>query len=395
MNRKQLVLLLLAGLVLGGIGVYVGRQKSASFQRVAKIASEHLLGDFPVNDVAQLTIRRGTNEVNLVRTEGWTVRERNQYPAGAADIVELARKLWDLRAAQSQKIGPSQLGRLELLPPDAGTNSATQVELKGHDGKPIRTLLLGRQSLRGGGGGDPFGGGGWPNGRWVYLPDQPGAAYLVSESFSEIEPRPERWLKKDFFRIEKPRSVAVEFPVATNSWKLTRESEAGDWKLADAKAGEQLDSAKAASVSNPLGSPTFTDVLPGDQAGGTGTNAPVVVKIETFDGFAYTIKVGQQTNDEYRLTVAVAAVIEKERTPGKDEKPEDKARLDKEFKERQLATASSGCWTAPPSPTARACEPRTETRPFRKRSAPCSTSRVTTTRHCRRSKRPLKRATTP
>jgi hypothetical protein len=33
--------------------------------------------------------------------------------------------------------------------------------------------------------------------------------------------------------------------------------------------------------------------------------------------------------------VAVTAQLPKERTPGKDEKPEDKAKLDKEFKEQQ------------------------------------------------------------
>jgi hypothetical protein len=115
-------------------------------------------------------------------------------------IIELARKLWDLRPAQSQKIGESQLGRMELLPPDkGGTNSATLVELKSKDGKTIRSVLLGKKSMRSGGG-DPMGGGGWSNGRWIYLPDKPGTAYLVSEAFSEIEPKPDRWLAKDFFK---------------------------------------------------------------------------------------------------------------------------------------------------------------------------------------------------
>ena len=35
------------------------------------------------------------------------------------------------------------------------------------------------------------------------------------------------------------------------------------------------------------------------------------------------------------MLVAVTAQIAKERTPGKDEKPEDKTRLDKEFKDKQ------------------------------------------------------------
>ena len=62
---------------------------------------------------------------------------------------------------------------------------------------------------------------------------------------------------------------------------------------------------------------------------------PTVLAIETFDGFAYTIKVGAKTNENYFLTMTVAANIPKERTPGKDEKPEDKTKLDKEFADKQ------------------------------------------------------------
>ena len=334
MNRKQLLLIVVAGLVLGGIGLYMNIHKSASFERTARTEGDKLLGDFPVNDVAQVTIRQGSNSVTLARAETWGVKERADYPANTAGIIEFARKLWNLKAAQSQKIGESQLGRLELLAPDlGGTNSGTLVELKGRDGKLIRSLLLGKKSMRGAG--DGLFGGGWPNGRWVYQPDKPGTACLVSETFDQIEPKPEQWLNKDFIRVEKAKSVELEFPVATNSWKLSRETESGEWKLAGAKPGEELDSGKAAGVSDPLGSPSFEDVLPGAKLEGAGTNQPAVLSIETFDNFTYTIAVGRKTNDNYLVTVAVTAMIPKERAPGKDEKPEDKARLDKEFKEKQ------------------------------------------------------------
>jgi hypothetical protein len=335
MNRKQLLLIVVSGLVLGGIGLYMNRHKTASFERTGKAETGKLLGDFPVNDVTQVTIRQDSNEVNLAKAESWAVQERAGYPANAGEIIQFARKLWDLKAAQSQKIGESQLARLELLAPGKGaTNTGTLVELKGKDGKVIRSLLLGKRSTRGGGT-DPFGGGGWPNGRWLYLLEKPGTAYLVSETFEQIEPKPEHWLNKDFIRVDKPRSVEVTFPVATNSWKLSRETESGEWKLADAKPGEDLDSGKVAGVSSPFSSPSFEDVWPGGRLEGAGTNAPVTVKIDTFDHFAYAVAVGQKTNDNYPLTVAVTAAIAKERPSGKDEKPEDKAKLDKEFKDRQ------------------------------------------------------------
>lgn len=334
MNRKQLLLIVAAGLLLGGFGWHLHRQKSASFEHGGKTTSEKLLGDFPVNDVAQITIRHSTNELNLVKGEVWSVKERADYPADAGEIIEFARKLWDLHAAQSQGIGQSQLGRLELLPPGrGGTNSATLVELKGKDGKLIRSVLLGKKSMRAGGDESP--GGGWPNGRWICLPDKPGTAYVVGETFDRVEPKPEEWLSKDFIRVEKPKSIEVAFPVPTNSWKLTRETESGEWKLADAKPGEQLDSSKIAGVSNPFGSPGFTDVLPAADVQKSGMDKPTVVTIDTFDNFAYTLTVGQKTNDDYPLSLNVAAHLPKERTPGKDEKPEDKTRLDKEFQDNQ------------------------------------------------------------
>ena len=63
----------------------------------------------------------------------------------------------------------------------------------------------------------------------------------------------------------------------------------------------------------------------------TGLEQPTLVKVETFEGFSYTIKVGTKTNDNYHLTLAVAGSFAKERAPATDEKPEDKAKLDKEF----------------------------------------------------------------
>src|SRR5215471_419614 len=140
---------------------------------------------------------------------------------------------------------------------------------------------------------------------------------------------------KDFFKVEKIRSINVAFPVPTNSWKLTRETESGEWKLAEAKPGEQLDSAKTSSLSNPLGSPTFNDVETAANPAQLGLDKPTTVTLETFDNFNYTLKVGAKTNDAYAMALTVSANLPKERTPGKDEKPEDKTKLDKEFKDKQ------------------------------------------------------------
>src|ERR1035437_1474967 len=86
---------------------------------------------------------------------------------------------------------------------------------------------------------------------------------VISDPLSTAEAKPEPWLNKDFFKVEKNRSIAVAFPAATNSWKVSRESETNtDWKLADAKPDEQLDSSKTSGFSYALSSPAVADVLP-------------------------------------------------------------------------------------------------------------------------------------
>ena len=85
------------------------------------------------------------------------------------------------------------------------------------------------------------------------------------------------------------------------------------------------------SVANPFSSPSFADVAVGVTPEQAGLDKPNVVAIETLDGFNYTLKVGAKTNENYFLTMAVSATLTKARTPGKDEKPEDKTKLDNEF----------------------------------------------------------------
>jgi hypothetical protein len=59
-------------------------------------------------------------------------------------------------------------------------------------------------------------------------------------------------------------------------------------------------------------------------------------KIETFEWLTYALKIGGETNSEnLLLNVNVSGDLAKERAAGADEKPEDKEKLDKEFKEKQ------------------------------------------------------------
>ena len=135
-----------------------------------------------------------------------------------------------------------------------------------------------------------------------------------------------------FLKIENIKSVSVTSTNATNTWKLSRETLEAEWKLADLKPGEQTDGPRASGISGLLANASFLDVVVGGRTNEPAKDKPVEAVLQTFDGFTYALKLSKQSEEEkYLLVVGVTAELPKERIPAKDEKPEDKARLDKEF----------------------------------------------------------------
>ncbi len=336
MNRKQLILIFLALVILGGAGLVLMNHKDSSWSRPQGKMGQKLFPDFPLNDVATIHVK-AASDLHLAAKDGvWGVQERADYPANLSQIRDLLIKMLDLKISQSETIGPSQLGRMELEPPGKGTNSGTLVEFMDKQGKTIQSFLLGKKHTQQSTSPSPFGGGGeYPDGRYLLLSNDPKDLLLVSDTLDSIEVNPESWLDRDFFKIDKLQSVSLVSTNATNSWKLTRESESAPWVLAATNAGEVLDSNKVSSLAGTLSYASFVDVASNTAPAVTGLDHPLAVTLGTFDHFTYNLKVGGKTpeNNLY-LTVAVAADIPAERAAGKDEKPEDKQKLDKEFQDK-------------------------------------------------------------
>src|ERR1051325_10152022 len=117
MNRKQLVVWLVLVAVLGGAGIVLHNRQKSSWEGANPSAGKKLLGNFPINDIAHIEFKQGTNDLNLAKKDDkWCVRERNDYPANFAQISDLLIKLGDLKIVQSEAVGQSQLARLNLVP---------------------------------------------------------------------------------------------------------------------------------------------------------------------------------------------------------------------------------------------------------------------------------------
>jgi hypothetical protein len=339
MKSKHLAILLGLVVVLAGVAWFLNREPKDTGSGEATAGARVL--ELPdINATAQVSIQAPGGTIHLVRKtvnnqEIWTVQERADFPANFEQISGMLRKLWELKTVQGIKVGPSQFARLELAEPGQ-PGAGTRVEFKDKDGKALGTLMVGKKFVKNAD--SAFGEFGMmPAGRYVMPGGANAKVSLVSEPLEELEPKPEHWLKHDFIKVENPTSIALAGTTDAMKWKLTRENgNAPDWKLEGAKENEKPDAAKTGPLSGALANASFTDVLtPDAKPADTGLDKPAVLAIETQDHFTYVLKVGKATGDNYPVTIEVSAQLAKERTPGKDEKPEDKEKLDTQFKETQ------------------------------------------------------------
>jgi hypothetical protein len=338
MNRKQLSLIFIALVILGGAGLYLTNHKRSAWSEPQGKMGRKLFPNFPVNDVAAIHIKTA-DDLHLAAKDGaWGVQERAGYPADPSKIRSLLITMLDLKISQSEPIGSSQLAHMELEPPGKGTNSGTLIEFMDKQGKTLQAFLLGKKHTEVSSRPSPYGGGEYPDGRYVLLPDNSSELLLLSDPLNSIETSPESWLDKDFYKVEKLQSISLVSTNAADSWKLTRETEIAPWVLADTRAGEVLDSNKVSSLAASASYASFVDVASNTAPAVTGLDKPQALTLATFDHFTYDLKIGGKTPEgNVYLTVTAAASLPARRTAGADEKPEDKQKLDKEFQDKTKA----------------------------------------------------------
>lgn len=345
MTRKQFLVLLLAVAVLGGAGLALMWQRISDYRASEARIGAKLLPDFRIADVAEIALNDGKQRTTLVRREKrWVVRERNDYPANFEEISDLMIKLVELKVTQSEQVGASLWPRLELAEPTAnpGEGAGTLIEFRGEAGKPLARLVLGKKVLKR----DPLNPlptakDGVPAGRYLRVGGVKDRVIVVSDPLNSAEADAGRWLDKDFFKVERIRTLQVEAEGRKPGWKIARNEEWGQWKFA--AGGGQLNPGAAVSAVNKLSSLSFKDVAAGERPKTTGR--PVQITAETFDRLTYTIRLEQKAgSDDYLLNFNVKGEPPAKREREKGEKPEETERRDKDYAEtlKQLKSRLAG-----------------------------------------------------
>src|ERR1043166_1491489 len=135
MKGKQIVILLALVAIIGAVEFFVNRHSQSEWSESAAPAGAKVV-DFPVNDVARVTLHGPNGQIDLAKKNNiWVVEQKADYPANFERVSTLIRNLWELHPVQELKVGPSQYSRLELVEP-AGTAASVSPAASASPGAP-------------------------------------------------------------------------------------------------------------------------------------------------------------------------------------------------------------------------------------------------------------------
>jgi uncharacterized protein DUF4340 len=296
--RIALILVVLLVVLGGGALLYRYQERSERPDNVGKLG-QNLFKDLKASEVASIRIVEPKSTLTVRRKdESWVIAERGDFPADVAKVREFVVKALSLKVGQSEPIGEKDRARLNL------DDSGTQVEFAGADGKALSKLIVGKKyfkrevdnpdKAR-------------ADGRFVALPGDAKTVYLVSDPMMQATTRSAEWIDKSSFQVEKVKTLEVRYPEG-GSWRIERDGDNAEWRLAGAKAGEKLDVSRANAASYSLSLLELADVAPKDAK----IEEPTEVEATTLDGLAYSIKVGKLQADSYPVSFSSSGTLRKD-----------------------------------------------------------------------------------
>ncbi|MEK7949095.1 DUF4340 domain-containing protein [Luteolibacter soli] len=358
MNKRQVVVLWIVAIVLATAAFFARSGKSKGFEsKTERSRSQTVLADFAADQVAKIKVSSGENTTTLVRKDGkWSVEERGGYPAKTTAVNEFLRSLAEVKVIEGVEAAPSFAPRFGMDPGSSKPEErGVEAVLSNDAGTELAHVTLGKNLQAAGE--DPMaammGGGGGSTGRFLRNHADQSGVYKVSEMFSALSPEPKSWLNDEFVKVEKIKSVSVSDKGQPDkiNWKVTRADENADFTIDSPKPGESVDSTAGNGLKSLFSYARFEDVMPADKAGEASKPAEkITAKIETFEGFTYTITLEPAEAEKpkepaqpdapapeanYLMTVNVEATLPTERKKEEKESEEDAKTKDKAFADRK------------------------------------------------------------
>jgi hypothetical protein len=299
MSARIAAMLLVLLLALGGGALLIKQQGQSQRPAGAGALGQPLLKNLKAADVAAIAIRMPGAALTLERkADQWVIAERAGFPADLEKVRDLVLKALELKVGQSEPIGEKDRARLQL------DDSGTQLEFRGADGKPLARLTIGAKFFKR----EPenperaIG-----DGRFVMLPEDAQTVMVVADPLTFASAKSADWISRTGFAAEKVKAMQVLL-AGGERWEIERPGDNANWKLSPLRAGEKLDVMRANSASYSLNSVELADVVaPGMKPADAGLDKPsATIVAATFDGLAYTVKLGKLAGDNTYATVSIA-----------------------------------------------------------------------------------------
>jgi len=223
--------------------------------------------------------------------KGWFVKERNNYPVDFSKIKNFITDLKESHVQRNLEVGPSQLGRLNLLDSKV-CHGGTKVTLFDKNKKIIKTFLLGKKhTVRNSG--VYVQGRGKATGCYALIDD---SVALLDRPFTAADSTPSHWLDRSFISLgEVVRLQITFFNNMQDNWEIkqTPGAKKKELKFQGLKKDEK------ANITN------IRKIMPFFQAGGSdfldvATNPEILknnrpfagITIENSEGFIYQLIIG-------------------------------------------------------------------------------------------------------
>jgi len=299
MNARLAAILVVLLVILGGGALLYQYQERNQRPVNSDVLGRPLLKDLKAAEVVSIRIVEPKATLTLrQKDERWVLAERGDFPADMARVRDFVVQALSLKVGQSEPIGDKDRARLNL------DESGTQVEFGGADGKPLSKLVVGKKyfkrevdnpdKAR-------------ADGRFVALPGEPKMVYVVSDPLVQATTKSSEWIDKTSFKVEKVKTLEVRYPEG-GGYRIERDGDNADWRLAGARPDEKLEVTKANAASYSLGLLELADVAPQD----TALEQPVSIQATTFDGLTYAIKVGKLQGTNYPVGFSSSGTLRKD-----------------------------------------------------------------------------------
>lgn len=328
MSARALTVIAAAAVVLALLALY-GHERSAMSSGPSSGALLLPKLKAQLNDIDQVRIEKGGQQViaTLKRTDkGWTVGEKDGYPADIAKIRDALIALSEAKIVEQKTSDPKYYGRLGVEPIKLTSASGTAVTLSGPDHAPPTVILGGTEGSY----------------RYARLANQ-SQSYLVDQN-PELPKDTTDWLENQILDVPGKRVQNVTIDHADDeTLKIGKKTpDDANFTVADVPKGRQLLYPGVADViGNALQELKLQDVA---AAGDDAEKPEATAVFRTFDGLVITAKGSKRDGKPW---VVFAASIDPERLPagGKDQAANngtDAAQQDSNAKQAQDRSAVTG-----------------------------------------------------